>query len=84
LLSRRAARLEAAARARYTVAEAEIALVSRALNWPVKALGMAHDLLERHGDRANATHARYLKTRRLLLIGCSVSMTIVINRLIFP
>ena len=25
--------------------------------------------LERHGDRANAAHARYLKIRRLLLIG---------------
>ena len=29
----------------------------------------AHDALERHGDRANAAHARYLKTRYLLLIG---------------
>ena len=25
--------------------------------------------LERHGDRANAAHARYLAIRRLLLIG---------------
>jgi hypothetical protein len=60
---------EAVARARCAVAEAEIALVSRDLNWPVKALDTAHDILERHGDRANAAHARYLKTRRLLLIG---------------
>ena len=72
-LLRRAARAfgprEAVARARCAVAEAEIALVSRDLNWPVKALDTAHDALERHGDRANAAHARYLKTRYLLLIG---------------
>ncbi|WP_297296516.1 helix-turn-helix domain-containing protein [uncultured Methylovirgula sp.] len=60
---------EPAARARCTVAEAEIALVSRELNWPVKALHAAHEALERHGDRANAAHARYLAIRRLLLIG---------------
>ena len=72
-LLRRAARAfgprEAVARARCTVAEAEIALVSRDLNWPVKALDSAHDALQRHGDRANAAHARYLKARYLLLIG---------------
>jgi len=72
-LLRRAARAfgprEAVARARCAVAEAEIALVSRDLNWPVKALDTAHDALERHGDHANAAHARYLKTRYLLLIG---------------
>ncbi|MFZ0148698.1 MAG: helix-turn-helix domain-containing protein [Xanthobacteraceae bacterium] len=72
-LLRRAARAfsprEAVARARCIVAEAEIALVSRDLNWPVKALDTAHDALERHGDRANAVHARYVKTRYLLLIG---------------
>jgi tetratricopeptide (TPR) repeat protein len=72
-LLRRAARAfgprETVARARCAVAEAEIALVSRDLNWPVKVLDTAHDALERHGDRANAAHARYLKTRYLLLIG---------------
>jgi tetratricopeptide (TPR) repeat protein len=72
-LLRRAARAfsprEAVAGARCVVAEAEIALVSRDLNWPVKALDTAHDALERHGDHANAAHARYLKTRYLLLIG---------------
>src|SRR5271156_4836923 len=72
-LLRRAARAfgprEAVARARCAVAEAEIALVSRDLNWPVKALDAAYDALERHGDRANAAHGRYLKTRYLLLIG---------------
>ena len=72
-LLRRAARAfgsrEDVARARCAVAEAEIALVSRDLNWPVKALDTAYDALERHGDRANAAHARYLKARYLLLIG---------------
>ena len=52
-----------------SIAEAEIALVSRDLSWPAKALDAAHDALERHGDRANAAHARYLKARYLLLIG---------------
>src|SRR5262245_2411312 len=60
---------EAVARARCAVAEVEIALVSRDLNWPVKALDRAHEALARHGDRSNAAHARYLKTRYLLLIG---------------
>jgi hypothetical protein len=73
LLLRRAARAfgprEAVARARCAVAEAEIALVSRDLNWPVKPLDAAHDALGRHGDHANAAHARYLKARYLLLIG---------------
>jgi hypothetical protein len=73
LLLRRAARAfgarEAVARARCIVAEAEIALVSRDLNWPVKALDAARTTLERQGDRANAAHARYLAIRRLILIG---------------
>ncbi|MGH6876322.1 MAG: helix-turn-helix domain-containing protein [Rhizomicrobium sp.] len=60
---------EAVARARCVVAEAEIALVSRDLNWPVRVLDTARDALERHGDHANAAHARYLAIRRLLLIG---------------
>ncbi len=60
---------EAVARARCVVAEAEIALVSRDLSWPVKALDAARATLEEHGDRVNATHARYLEVRRLLLIG---------------
>ena len=73
ILLRRAARSfgprQAVARARCAVAEAEIALVSRDLNWPVKALDTAHDVLARHGDLANAAHARYLAIRHLLLIG---------------
>jgi len=57
------------ARARCVVAEAEIALVSRDLGWPAKALDAARATLEEHGDRINAAHARYLEGRRLLLIG---------------
>jgi hypothetical protein len=60
---------EAVARARCVVAEAEIALVSRDLGWPAKALGAARATLEQHGDRANAAHAQYLEIRRFLLIG---------------
>jgi hypothetical protein len=60
---------EVVARARCVVAEAEIALVSRDLNWPTKALAMARETLEKHGDRANAAHASNLEARRLLLIG---------------
>src|SRR5687767_13903416 len=71
-LVRRAARAfgpkEAVARARCIVAEAEIALVSRDLSWPAKALDAARATLEAHGDRVNAAHARYLEIRRLLLI----------------
>ncbi len=60
---------EAVARARCIVAEAEIALVSRDLGFPAKALDAARLTLEQHGDRLNAAHARYLEVRRLLLIG---------------
>jgi len=60
---------EAVARARCVVAEAEIALVSRDLGWPAKALDAARATLEEHGDRVNAAHARHLEVRRLLLIG---------------
>jgi hypothetical protein len=73
MLLRRAARTfgprEAVARARCVVAEAEIALVSRDLTWPAKALESAGATLEAHGDRLNAAHARHLTVRRLLLIG---------------
>ena len=72
-LLKRAARAfgpkEAVARARCVVAEAEIALVSRDLSWPAKALDAARATLEAHGDRVNAAHARNLEVRRLLLIG---------------
>jgi hypothetical protein len=72
-LLRRAARAfgpkEAVARARCVVAEAEIALVSRDLAWPTKALDAAQATLQERGDRINAAYARYLAVRRLLLIG---------------
>ncbi|HUN43194.1 MAG TPA: hypothetical protein VMU81_23120 [Acetobacteraceae bacterium] len=72
-LMRRAARAfgpkEAIARARCIVAEAEIALASRDLGWPAKALDVARMTLESHGDQVNAAHARHLEIRRLLLIG---------------
>jgi hypothetical protein len=72
-LMQRAARAfspkEAVARARCVVAEAEIALASRDLGWPTKALDVARATLEAHGDRINAAHARYLEVRRLLLMG---------------
>src|SRR6186997_3083993 len=58
VLLRRAARAfgprESVARARCIVAEAEIALVSRDLGWPEKALHSARATLEKHGDRLNA------------------------------
>jgi hypothetical protein len=73
VLLRRAAKafgpLEAVARARCVVAEAEIALVTRDLGWPVKSLEAAQATLARHGDLVNAAHARHLVARRLLLTG---------------
>src|SRR5262245_46724609 len=60
---------EAVARARCVLAEAEIAFVSRDLGWPEAALANARTVLERHGDRPNAAHARCLALRRLLLLG---------------
>jgi tetratricopeptide (TPR) repeat protein len=60
---------EVVARARCVVAEAEIALVSRDLNWPQKALDAARSALEQHGDWLNVAHARHLIVRRLLLMG---------------
>src|SRR5437879_3712129 len=72
-LLRRAARAfgpqEAVARARCVVAEAEVALASRDLGWPAKALEAARSTLNAHGDLANAAYARCLQARRLLLIG---------------
>lgn len=58
---------EVVARARCVVAQAEIALVSRDLGWPAKALEAARATLEEYGDRVNAAHARYLEIRRLVL-----------------
>ena len=73
VLLRRAARAygprEALSRARCVVAEAEIALASRDLNWSSKSLSAARVILDAHGDRVNAAYAQYLEIRRLLLIG---------------
>lgn len=72
-LLRRAARAfgprESVARARCVVAEAEVALASRDLGWPVRALDAARRTLEAHGDPVNAAHARQIEVRRYLLIG---------------
>ncbi|MBO1042247.1 HTH domain-containing protein [Brucella pituitosa] len=72
-LLRSAARMfspkEIIARARCTVAEAEIALVSRDLGRSLQTLNAARAVLEASGDRRNAAHAGYLEARHLLLIG---------------
>lgn len=72
-LLRRAARAfghhEPMQRARCRVAEAEVALASRELNWPTEPLEQAAQALHGHGDTLNAAHARYLLIRRALLIG---------------
>lgn len=60
---------ELVARARCVVAEHEIALVSRDLSLPAKALETAQLVLIAHGDHINAGHANSLAARRLLLIG---------------
>src|SRR5690606_25002639 len=60
---------ESVARARCTVAEAEIALASRDLGFAPRSLEAARATLEAHGDAVNATHARLLEIRRLLLVG---------------
>src|SRR6476646_3902561 len=72
ILLRRAARAfsprEAVASARCVVAEAEIALVSRDLNWPANTLVAARATLASHGDLATAAHAGHIEARRLLLL----------------
>ncbi|HVH34706.1 MAG TPA: hypothetical protein VM847_11430 [Tahibacter sp.] len=73
VLVRRAARAFGAraprARARCIVAEAEIALAARDLDWPTAALDDARAILAAHGDLANRAHVDCLTLRRLLLIG---------------
>ena len=49
---------EAVARARWVVAESEIALVSRDLAGPRRRWNAARVTLEEHGDWLNAAHAR--------------------------
>lgn len=60
---------EPASRARCVLAEAEVALASRDLGWPTKALDTARATLDAHGDLANVAHAHLLAARRLLLVG---------------
>jgi len=72
-LLRRAARgfgvHEELARARCVVAGAEVALAMRDFAGSPRSLMAASDALDAHGDRANATQARLIALRRLLLIG---------------
>jgi hypothetical protein len=72
-LLRRAARgfgpKEVLARARCVVAQADVALASRDLGWPAKALDAARATLEEHGDRVNAAYARYREVMRFFLSG---------------
>ncbi|MGE5338839.1 MAG: helix-turn-helix domain-containing protein, partial [Gemmatimonadota bacterium] len=72
-LLRRAARgfgtHEALARARCVVAEAEVALAMRDLGGAPRTLAAAASALEARADRVNATHARLIAVRRLLLLG---------------
>lgn len=60
---------EVVSSARCIIAEAEIALASRALRWPDRALAEAQMVLVRYGDSANAAHAHQLEVRHLLLLG---------------
>lgn len=72
-LLRRAARgfgaQEELARARCVVAEAEVALAMRDLAATPRALAAASATLEKHGDHANALHARLITARQWLLLG---------------
>ena len=65
------ARKEAVARARCIVAEAEIALVSRDLGWPTKALDAARAALGGARRRTNAAHARLSEARGCCWSGAS-------------
>jgi hypothetical protein len=60
---------EAVERARCVLAEAEVALAARDLEWPAKAIDAAGSTLQSQGDLANAAYASLLQARRLLLIG---------------
>ncbi|RZU00712.1 helix-turn-helix domain-containing protein [Rivibacter subsaxonicus] len=72
-LLRRAARgfgsHEALARARCVVAEAEVALAMRDLGGAPRTLAAAAAALDARADSVNATHARLIAVRRLLLLG---------------
>lgn len=56
-------------RARCVTAEAEVALASRDLRWPTRALDEARRTFGALGDHDNGLHAAFLQIRRLLLLG---------------
>lgn len=56
-------------RARCVTAEAEVALASRDLRWPTRALDEARRTFGALGDHDNRLHAALLQIRRLLLLG---------------
>src|SRR5690349_15194686 len=56
-------------RARCVTAEAEVALASRELGWPTRALDEARRTFEVLGDHDNGLHAALLQIRWLLLLG---------------
>jgi hypothetical protein len=60
---------EELARARCIVAEAEVALAMRDFARSPRTLMLAVEMLDAHGDCANAMQARLIALRRLLLIG---------------
>jgi hypothetical protein len=60
---------DAVARARCVVAEAEVALAARDIGHGAPELEAARATLARHGDHANAAHARHVQVRHLLLLG---------------
>jgi hypothetical protein len=60
---------EELAHARCVLADAEVALAMRELRAPPRLLSDTAAMLEKHGDRANAMHARLVATRRFLLLG---------------
>jgi len=60
---------EQLARARCVLADSEVAFAMRELGGSAAALAAAAATLERHGDSANALHARLLAARRSLLMG---------------
>src|SRR5262245_18273420 len=60
---------EELARARCIVAEAEVALAMRDLGGSPRSLAAVATTLDAQGDRGNATQARLIAARRLVLLG---------------
>jgi hypothetical protein len=70
---------EPLARARCVLADAEVALAMRELEGSPKSLVEATTALQRHGDAANALHARLLAARRFLLLGRLADAGVMLN-----